>query len=54
MVPERVSPEYICRIVVYDEKAAENLVNEVQAAGTALNYPVECGDKTCLKYYVFF
>lgn len=54
LVPKKVPPEHICRIIVYDENAAEDLVNQVQAAGTKLNYPVTYDTKTTWKYYEFF
>jgi len=51
LVPEKVPPQYICRIVVYDMNAAEDLANKVQAEGMQLNHPLKYDTETIRKYY---
>jgi ssDNA thymidine ADP-ribosyltransferase DarT-like protein len=51
LVPEKVPAKYISRIVVYDENAAEELANKIQAARMDLCHPIKCDMKTVSKYY---
>ena len=51
LVPEKIPPKYISRIVVYDENVAEELANKMQAASMELCHPIKCDKKTVSKYY---
>ena len=51
LVPGKVSPQYISRIVVFDENASKKLANKIQTAGKQFDHSIKYDTEIVSKYY---